>query len=76
MLVSSKRFGDKAEEVLGKELEKKPKHVKLEKKFGGANPVKVTMEGPEDGGGGSDVIYIWNDEQAGRTYYANFFFRS
>lgn len=52
MLLSSKKFGDKAEEVLKKGLEGRPKHVKLEKKLGGASNVKVTLEGPEDGEGG------------------------
>jgi hypothetical protein len=52
MLLSSKKFGDKAEEVLKKGLEGRPKHVKLEKKVGGADPVQVTLGGPEDGEGG------------------------
>jgi malonyl-CoA/methylmalonyl-CoA synthetase len=52
MLLSSRRFEVKAEEVLRTELEGRPKHVKLEKKLGGAFHGKVTLERPEDGEGG------------------------
>ncbi|PBP22167.1 putative 2-succinylbenzoate- ligase protein [Diplocarpon rosae] len=52
MLLSSTKFGDKAEEVLRQDLEAKPKHVKLEKKLGGTALSKVALEGPTDGKGG------------------------
>lgn len=52
MLLSSKKFEGKAEEVLKEKLATPPKHVKLEKRMGGAEPTSVTLEGPEDGEGG------------------------
>ncbi|KAL2061436.1 hypothetical protein VTL71DRAFT_7709 [Oculimacula yallundae] len=52
MLLSSAKFGSKAEEVLKQDLEQSPKHVKLQKKNGGGEQSKVTLEGPSDGKGG------------------------
>lgn len=52
MLLSSKRFVDKAEELFTTGLDVSPKHVRLEKKVGGTNNVKVTLEGLEGGEGG------------------------
>jgi malonyl-CoA/methylmalonyl-CoA synthetase len=52
MLLSSDKFERKAVEVLKQGLEGSPKHVKLEKKLGGATYKKVTLEGPKNGAGG------------------------
>ncbi|CZT44645.1 related to malonyl CoA synthetase [Rhynchosporium secalis] len=52
MLLSSEKFGSKAEEVLKQDLEQKPKLVKLEKKWGGCASSEVTLEGTADGKGG------------------------
>lgn len=51
MLLSSKKFETKAE-ALKDVLEGKPRYIKLEKKLGGAEYAKVTLEGPTDGQGG------------------------
>ncbi|PSS15157.1 hypothetical protein M430DRAFT_104894 [Amorphotheca resinae ATCC 22711] len=51
MLLSSKKFETKAE-ALKDVLEGKPRYIKLEKKLGGADYAKVTLEGPTDGQGG------------------------
>ncbi|KAI9051927.1 hypothetical protein LZ554_004182 [Drepanopeziza brunnea f. sp. 'monogermtubi'] len=45
-------FEAKAAELLTQELEAKPKHVKLEKKMGGAEISEVALEGPAEGEGG------------------------
>jgi malonyl-CoA/methylmalonyl-CoA synthetase len=42
LLLSSKRFERKALEVMKQSLEKMPKHVKLEKRMGGAAYEKIT----------------------------------
>ncbi|KAI9051926.1 hypothetical protein LZ554_004182 [Drepanopeziza brunnea f. sp. 'monogermtubi'] len=52
MLLSSRKFEAKAAELLTQELEAKPKHVKLEKKMGGAEISEVALEGPAEGEGG------------------------
>jgi acyl-coenzyme A synthetase/AMP-(fatty) acid ligase len=52
MLLSSKKFESKAEEVLKLDLEGKPKYIRLEKKLGGDAEGKVTLEGSSDGKGG------------------------
>ena len=52
MLLSSKKFEAKAEEVLKEELETPPKHIRLEKKMGGGEHGNVTLEGPTGGEGG------------------------
>lgn len=52
LLLSSKRFERKALEVMKQSLEKTPKHVKLEKRMGGATYEKITLDGPTDGLGG------------------------
>jgi malonyl-CoA/methylmalonyl-CoA synthetase len=52
MMLSSKRFHGKAEEVLSSELVGKPVHMRLEKKLDMASHIKVTLEGPNDGEGG------------------------
>ena len=52
LLLSSKKFERKALEVMKENLQKIPKHVRLEKKIGGAAVEKVTLEGPTDGEGG------------------------
>jgi len=52
LLLSSAKFENKAEEVLKQDLEAMPKHVKLEKKLGGATQSKITLEGSTDGNGG------------------------
>lgn len=52
MLLSSKKFHNKAEEVFKTGLEAKPKHVQIEKKMGGTEPRKINLEGPPGGKGG------------------------
>jgi malonyl-CoA/methylmalonyl-CoA synthetase len=52
MLLSSAKFEHKAYEVLNTELETKPKHIKLEKKLGGAAHGNVILDGPTEGEGG------------------------
>ena len=52
LLLSSKKFEAKAEEVLSKNLKGNPKHVKLEKKLGGGNDRQITFEESADEGGG------------------------
>lgn len=52
MLLSSEKFESKAMEVMKEGLEASPKHLKLEKKLGGAVHTKVALEGPTDGAGG------------------------
>lgn len=52
MLLSSQKFESKAKEVLGNELESRPRHVKLEKRLDGAEHVEVILDGPEVGEGG------------------------
>jgi hypothetical protein len=52
MLLSSKKFEGKALEVMKQGVERTPKHVKLEKRMGGATPEVVTLEGCSEGQGG------------------------
>lgn len=52
MLLSSKKFEGKAQEVLNVELETIPKHISLEKKLGGRDQKEVKLEGPTHGAGG------------------------
>lgn len=52
LLLSSSKFEKKAQEVLGRGLEAKPKLVKVQKKIGGAEHTKIILEGPSDGEGG------------------------
>ena len=52
MLLSSAKFAIKAQEVLKEDLSTHPKHIKLEKKLGGADHAKVNLEGTRDSGGG------------------------
>ena len=44
MLLSSKKFEEKANEVLELDLENKPKHVLLEKRMDGGESGKVKLE--------------------------------
>ena len=52
LLLSSAKFETKAQEVMRQELNKKPKKITLEKKLGGTEHTKVTLEDPTDGDGG------------------------
>jgi malonyl-CoA/methylmalonyl-CoA synthetase len=52
MLLSSAKFEGKAQELLKEDLSARLKHIKLEKKLGGAAHAKVILEGPTDGEGG------------------------
>jgi malonyl-CoA/methylmalonyl-CoA synthetase len=52
MLLSSEKFGGKAQELLKTGLETSPRNISLEKKLGGAEPKEVILEGPTDGAGG------------------------
>ncbi|TVY19503.1 Acyl-CoA synthetase family member 3 [Lachnellula arida] len=52
MLLSSAKFGEKAQQVIEKGLAAAPKHVKLEKRFGAELKGEVTLEECEEGKGG------------------------
>jgi malonyl-CoA/methylmalonyl-CoA synthetase len=52
ILLSSKKFEAKAQEVLQQGLEATTKYVLLDKKLGGVESGKVTLEEAADGGGG------------------------
>lgn len=52
MLLSSKKFEGKANDVLGLELENKPKYVGLEKRMGGGESGEVKLEGDSEKEGG------------------------
>lgn len=52
VLLSSAKFETKTQEILKQKLEKAPKHIKIEKKIGGAAHTNVKLEGPEGGEGG------------------------
>lgn len=52
MLLSSAKFGEKAEQVIAKGLAAAPKHVKLEKRFGAELKGEVILDGCEEGKGG------------------------
>lgn len=52
VLVSSKKFDGKAQELLSVGLETIPRHISLEKKLGGGERREVTLEGPTHGAGG------------------------
>lgn len=52
MLLSSTKFEGKAQDVFKEGLQGTPKHVKVEKKLGGAIHSPVRLEGPTDGEGG------------------------
>jgi len=53
MLLSSSKFGAKVKQVIEEGLAAAPKHVKLEKRFGGEDVKgEVTLEDFEEGKGG------------------------
>jgi malonyl-CoA/methylmalonyl-CoA synthetase len=52
MLLSSKKFEGKVGDLLKSNLEGNPKFVTLEKKLGGADFNKTSLDGPENGAGG------------------------
>lgn len=52
LLLSSKKFHDKAQEMVKEGLEAKPQFIQLEKAMGGAAPSKVTLEDAKEGNGG------------------------
>lgn len=52
MLLSSRKFEGKAQEVLKAGLETSPRHISLEKKLGGGEHRDVLLEGPTSGQGG------------------------
>jgi len=52
MLLSSAKFGEKAQQVLDEGLAAAPKHVKLEKKLKDSEKGEVTLEDTHDGKGG------------------------
>jgi acyl-CoA synthetase (AMP-forming)/AMP-acid ligase II len=52
MLLSSAKFGRKAQEVLKTELKDQPLHLELTKFHGGSNYEEVTLEGKDPGEAG------------------------
>jgi malonyl-CoA/methylmalonyl-CoA synthetase len=52
MLLSSKKFEGKAQEVLKYGLEASPRLINLEKKLGSGEQREVALEGPTSGAGG------------------------
>lgn len=52
VLMSSKKFDGKAQDVLAVGLEAAPRYISVEKKLGGGVPREVTLEGPTHGAGG------------------------
>ena len=52
MLLTSKKFEGKADDVLKEGLERQPKLVILEKKLGGGEACNVVLEESEQNGGG------------------------
>lgn len=52
MLLSSAKFGEKADELLREELESKPRHVKLDKLMSAEDYEKVTLEEIDESAGG------------------------
>lgn len=52
LLVSSDKFGAKAQEVLSTDLNVKPAHLKLEKHLGGGNLEDVTLDNVDPGQAG------------------------
>jgi acyl-CoA synthetase (AMP-forming)/AMP-acid ligase II len=52
ILLSSSKFDGKSQEIFKTGLERRPRLVRLEKKMGGGEHTKVSLEGPSEGQGG------------------------
>jgi malonyl-CoA/methylmalonyl-CoA synthetase len=52
MLLSSAKFDGKAQDVTRSGMESRPKMVRVDKKQGASNHVKISLEGPSEGEGG------------------------
>jgi malonyl-CoA/methylmalonyl-CoA synthetase len=70
MLLSSNKFEGKALEVIQQGLERTPRHIRLEKKMGGAAYEEVTLEEPTDGDGG---MMLYTSGTTNRPVSAAFF---